>query len=207
MPDAPPAPDLPPPFLIADDRALDFLNTTAALGEQRLEWLGDGAGLLRWLEAAAMAPLHALASYRDQPATLNATAEAARARREWFRGIVATRAGAPLRAASVAALAPLNDWLAQDDSRLRLDAAGDTAILHRVRRWDTPGSLLAPLAEAMATLLCDPGLASVRRCEGAGCTLWFRDISARQTRRWCSMALCGNRAKAAAHRARVRGQP
>ena len=44
----------------------------------------------------------------------------------------------------------------------------------------------------------------VRKCEGEGCTLWFLDLSKAHARRWCSMAVCGNRAKAAAHRARAR---
>jgi predicted RNA-binding Zn ribbon-like protein len=37
----------------------------------------------------------------------------------------------------------------------------------------------------------------VRKCEGTTCTLWFLDVSKAHARRWCSMAVCGNRAKAA----------
>ena len=47
--------------------------------------------------------------------------------------------------------------------------------------------------------------ARVRECAGEGCTLWFRDASKTGRRRWCSMAVCGNRAKAAAYRARRAG--
>ena len=64
--------------------------------------------------------------------------------------------------------------------------------------------LLLPIAEAMGDLLCNVDFASVRKCESPACTLWFRDVSKNHTRRWCSMAICGNRAKAAAHRAKVR---
>ncbi|HEY6735223.1 MAG TPA: CGNR zinc finger domain-containing protein, partial [Roseiarcus sp.] len=40
--------------------------------------------------------------------------------------------------------------------------------------------------------------------EGANCTLVFVDRTRRRGRRWCSMALCGNRAKQAAHRHRLK---
>lgn len=39
----------------------------------------------------------------------------------------------------------------------------------------------------------------LRRCDGAGCVLWFLDTSRNGRRRWCSMAGCGNRAKVKAH--------
>jgi predicted RNA-binding Zn ribbon-like protein len=42
----------------------------------------------------------------------------------------------------------------------------------------------------------------IRECEGSVCSLLFLDRTKAHGRRWCSMALCGNRAKAAAHRAR-----
>jgi predicted RNA-binding Zn ribbon-like protein len=43
----------------------------------------------------------------------------------------------------------------------------------------------------------------LRRCSGPGCVLWFLDTSRNGRRRWCSMAGCGNRAKARAHHART----
>ncbi|REE96730.1 CGNR zinc finger domain-containing protein [Thermomonospora umbrina] len=39
----------------------------------------------------------------------------------------------------------------------------------------------------------------LRHCDGTGCVLWFLDTSRNGRRRWCSMAGCGNRAKAKAH--------
>jgi predicted RNA-binding Zn ribbon-like protein len=44
----------------------------------------------------------------------------------------------------------------------------------------------------------------IRRCAGPTCGLLFLDVSKSGRRRWCDMAICGNRAKAAAHQARVR---
>ncbi|MBD2103918.1 CGNR zinc finger domain-containing protein [Leptolyngbya sp. FACHB-261] len=39
----------------------------------------------------------------------------------------------------------------------------------------------------------------LRCCEGANCTFWFHDRTKSHARRWCSMAICGNRAKATSH--------
>ncbi|MFE7772893.1 CGNR zinc finger domain-containing protein [Streptomyces sp. NPDC057445] len=44
----------------------------------------------------------------------------------------------------------------------------------------------------------------IRRCAHDACILHFFDTSRNGTRRWCSMALCGNRAKASRHYAKSR---
>ncbi|MFG2413715.1 CGNR zinc finger domain-containing protein [Streptomyces goshikiensis] len=44
----------------------------------------------------------------------------------------------------------------------------------------------------------------IRTCASPTCVLRFHDISRNGTRRWCSMAACGNRAKASRHYARTR---
>jgi predicted RNA-binding Zn ribbon-like protein len=54
-------------------------------------------------------------------------------------------------------------------------------------------------------LALDP--ARVRRCASPACVLLYHDVSKAGRRRWCDMAVCGNRAKAAAHLARSRSAP
>ncbi|TXS55177.1 CGNR zinc finger domain-containing protein [Streptomyces sp. t39] len=44
----------------------------------------------------------------------------------------------------------------------------------------------------------------IRACAHESCVLHFFDTSRNGTRRWCSMAICGNRAKASRHWARGR---
>ncbi|MEV6613843.1 CGNR zinc finger domain-containing protein [Streptomyces sp. NPDC051051] len=44
----------------------------------------------------------------------------------------------------------------------------------------------------------------IRRCAHEACVLHFFDTSRNGTRRWCSMAACGNRAKASRHYARTK---
>jgi predicted RNA-binding Zn ribbon-like protein len=74
-------------------------------------------------------------------------------------------------------------------------------------RWDVDAAsgLAAPLqavAWAAAGLLTSPDVAHVRACPGRGCGWMFLDR--RDRRRWCSMAICGNRAKARRFEARQR---
>lgn len=67
----------------------------------------------------------------------------------------------------------------------------------------------APIRAAFAALARDAidtigrHRADLRRCEGVGCDTIFIDESRGRRRRWCSMARCGNRAKAAAFRSRT----
>ena len=52
--------------------------------------------------------------------------------------------------------------------------------------------------------LLDTAPDRIRRCAHGSCILHFFDTSRNGTRRWCSMAACGNRAKASRHYARTK---
>ncbi len=82
--------------------------------------------------------------------------------------------------------------------------AGKTTVLklETLRRWRSPEALLLPIAGAIAQFLCEDDFQYVKACEGSTCTLLFVDRTRGRARRWCSMAICGNRAKQAAHRNR-----
>jgi predicted RNA-binding Zn ribbon-like protein len=105
-------------------------------------------------------------------------------------------------------LGPLNALLERDAmfSRIaaRRDSDGDRLELQTTRLWRSPESLLMPIGEALARCVCEENFINIRACEGHVCTLIFADRTRRRARRWCSMALCGNRAKQAAHRDRLR---
>jgi predicted RNA-binding Zn ribbon-like protein len=75
--------------------------------------------------------------------------------------------------------------------------------LRATRRWRTPDSLLLPIGERLAELVCSERFADIRACNGPTCTLLFADHTRGKGRRWCSMAVCGNRAKQVAHRRRA----
>jgi predicted RNA-binding Zn ribbon-like protein len=62
---------------------------------------------------------------------------------------------------------------------------------------------LAAIAWAAGAFLTSPAAGTVGACPGEGCGWVFTDPKGR--RRWCSMAWCGNRAKARRHAQRTRG--
>ena len=201
-----------PAFFIADALGLDFLNSIATPVDTPIDWIDDGEGLLNWLEQAQLVPADALKNIRAQalPGELDKVADQARHLREWFRGFVRKHKGRPLTAKSLAELGPLNRLLERDDAFNRIVAApkGDAPPLqfHKARRWRTPEALLAPIGEALAQFVCTEDFSDVKACEGHACTMYFADHTRGRARRWCTMALCGNRAKQAAHRERLKAK-
>ena len=65
---------------------------------------------------------------------------------------------------------------------------------------------LARLAEPLVIELTAGRPERIRVCASDTCQWVFYDGSRTSRRRWCDMATCGNRAKAARHRARARGE-
>lgn len=65
-------------------------------------------------------------------------------------------------------------------------------------------SLVTPLAVAASDLLCNADQALIKKCRNEACILYFYDTTKSHTRNWCSMQLCGNRLKVAAHFQRKR---
>jgi predicted RNA-binding Zn ribbon-like protein len=199
------SPRLPANF-IADSPGLDFLNSIAT----PVDWLDSGDGLVAWLAQANLVPTHVLNALAERatPGELDEVADQARALREWFRGFVRKYMGRSLTPKAMLELGPLNALLERDElfSRIavRPDSDVDRLELQTMRLWRSPESLLLPIGEALARCVCDEDFATIRACEGHRCTLIFADRTRRQGRRWCSMAVCGNRAKQAAHRGRLR---
>jgi predicted RNA-binding Zn ribbon-like protein len=203
--------DRPPAMFIADSLGLDFLNSVATPVDTPVDWLDDGDGLIDWLAQAKLVPsdeLNALKA-RAAPGELDKAADQARALREWFRGFVRKHAGRPLTAAALKELGPLNSLLERDETFSRIEPGhddGGALSLHRKRHWRSQEALLLPVGEAMAKFVCEEDFADVKACEGHNCTMLFADHTRRRARRWCVMAVCGNRAKQAAHRSRLKGK-
>jgi len=200
----------PPAIFIADAPALDFLNSIATPVDTPVEWIDGGDGLLAWLGQADLVPGDVLARFRRQsmPGELDGVAAQARTLREWFRGFVRSHKGEPLEAKHLRELEPLNRLLERDEGFSRIVAPREDSaaafVYEATRRWRSPESLLLPIGEVLARFVCEEDFSYVKACEGAACTLMFADHTRGRGRRWCSMSLCGNRAKVAAHRKRAK---
>lgn len=201
-----------PAMFVADSAGLDFLNSIATPADEPFDWIANGEGLLDWLAQAGMASGETLAALRARfpAAEFDAVAAQARELREWFREFVRRRKGRPLAASDMRELVPLNALLARDERYGEIvksaeNAGEGAALTYRVaRRWRAPDALLMPIAEALAKLVCEEDFTHVKACEGHRCTMLFADHTRGHARRWCSMAVCGNRAKVAAHRQRLK---
>jgi predicted RNA-binding Zn ribbon-like protein len=197
-----------PPLLVADDPALDFLNTRPGLyTDHPEERILDGDALVSWLAAVGLLSRAAEREVRQRlsRAQLDRAAADARAWRERLRSAVAAWA-AKGAAPPASLLADLNRLLAAGPKTIAVRTVAGRTVLTSFQRFDTTAALLAPLAEAIARLFADGERRLVRQCGADACSLWFYDRTKAHRRRWCSMDACGARAKAAAYRARRRAR-
>jgi len=210
---------LPPAIFIAGPLGLDFLNSLARPIVEVVDWLGNGSDFLSWMQQAGLLRVDEIAVVKSSMSLKELDRVAAKARRlrDWLRGFVAAHLGRPLKAQALSQLGPLNDLLVSDDIFLRLvpgpaplakqtSTGASSTIFHlrAQRRWRKPDSLLSPIAEEIAKFITSADFRYVKACQGDHCILFFLDQTKRHGRRWCSMAVCGNRAKQAAHLARLK---
>jgi predicted RNA-binding Zn ribbon-like protein len=190
-------------LFLANQPALDFLNTRPVQDGNATELLPDFEALLRWFRAAELLSDREIAKLRqrwDDPARTRRTLEAARELRERLRSEVLTwEAGIPVHRSTVD---ELNRLMAGHPMRTRLKALPKGLTRELWFETAQPEDLLAPLAHAAAALFAEISRDRVRKC--GQCVLHFHDTSKKGTRRWCSMRLCGNRMKVAAYAARQR---
>jgi|SRR5689334_14115277 predicted RNA-binding Zn ribbon-like protein len=179
---------------------LDFLNTaggdTKARDEERLESFSD---LLTWAKASAIIDKNEFSALRriaaQSPDTAFECLQEVRKQRECLyryilavagrgavqqadRDVVERNCKAAFRQAQLQPLTGVSQW------QILLDDVGLRLVKLR-------------LDLATSTLITGPVSANIRQCEM--CTWLFIDLSSSKRRRWCSMALCGNRAKVQRH--------
>ncbi len=182
-----------PPLFLADNLALDFINTEYGVGDQRQDALTSGHCVEHWLAQAGVLPEP---SSHPLPEGLLPDALALR---NCSRAVVmAAMQGVE------ADVAVVNQVLeaGRPVSTLVWEATAKAFRISAQSSGNSSASLLWPVAEALVNLVTSDTFAFVRQCEAQDCILLFHDVSKSHRRRWCSMATCGNRKKVAAFRAR-----
>jgi predicted RNA-binding Zn ribbon-like protein len=180
------------------DDTLDFLNT---LDYDRGTWvdkLPSSEVAVDWLASRGLAhPDERLAA---DPRTVERVAAVRSALRQIAEAIVHDRpaprqalatANRVLRARSILELAPSEEGF---------------ALSHR-HIGDPVADALARLVEPLVLLAASGGAERLHICDSDACNWIFYDTSRTGRRRWCDMSTCGNRAKAARHRAKRRVDP
>ena len=176
--------------------ALNLVNTLRERWRRGVETLASTTDLGLWLVQAELVP--------EAPRVSRALLEDARDLREAIDLCVrAAIAGDP---APRAAVREIDRWLPEAAPRLRL-TLGDEGMpaLDERRPADPARAAVAAIALDAAQMLgTEEQARRVRICASESCSARFYDRSPAGRRRWCSMALCGNEAKARRHRARAR---
>ncbi|MDT8912894.1 CGNR zinc finger domain-containing protein [Amycolatopsis sp. PS_44_ISF1] len=184
--------------LLGEPLGLDLLNTTWIERGGPADLLTDLAGMRLWLRQNDL----------DLPVTEAARSALVTAREAIRAHTLATGTGGPVTTTSGitatvsldAAREGLNSVLAWGRHRPELGPSGPAAVAE-VASPDRRAGWLAAVGY-LELLTADP--TRVRHCAHPECVLYFYDTSPKRSRRWCSMATCGNRAKAARHYARTK---
>ena len=176
--------------------AIDLVNTLRERWRRRVETLVTPDDLGLWLAHTELAAA--------PPRVTRAVLEEARDLREAIEaGVQAALDG---EAAPHAAIDTIDRWLkhAWVPPRLALGDDGRPRLGERPP-GDPARAALAGIALDAARMLGTPTQAArIRICASETCSARFYDRSPAGRRRWCSMSLCGNEAKARRHRARVK---
>jgi predicted RNA-binding Zn ribbon-like protein len=103
--------------------------------------------------------------------------------------------------------APINEILAitEGHDELQPHNPGGWKLGFRARHEGLEW-LLAAIARSGAELIAEGAKSGLQQCSNRRCRLLFYDDSRTHRRRWCSMALCGNRSKVAAFARRHGGE-
>ena len=184
------------PLDVGGDASLDFCNTRAGWGTpEPVEYLTSFDHFIVWSREAG------LIDARIAGRLLR------RAKREPSKASRVLDRALGLRAAVYATCTepsePAWDVVAAEAHRAATAAVlvrGDGWVIPRTAGLELP---VLELARAAGALLASGKLQHVGRCPGKDCGWLFLDPRGR--RRWCVMAVCGNREKARRHARRSRG--
>lgn len=192
--------------LLGGRLCLDFANTVDwHSSDHPKEWLTSYSDLVAWSRHAGILTEEQAQNLdrmaEREPEEASRVLKAATTLREALYRIFS--AVASQRQINKPDLAILNITLSKALSHFQIVPSGDGFTV----KWNGEGELdwmLWPIVWSAAELLRSEDLRKVRECAGEGCGWLFLDTSKNQTRRWCSMKSCGNRAKAKRHYRKTR---
>ena len=173
---------------------IDLLNTVSARDGLPVDLLDTPEDLPVWADVVGLP--------YAQDIGIRSEAELAELRefREALReGLRRWREGDP---ASPGLIGRLNHELARDPRHVSLRMQDGAPLTEMVSTGGPLDRLCADVAASLAMMLGRDDRSRYRACANETCRFTFYDDSKPGTRRWCSMELCGGRAKARAFRLR-----
>lgn len=183
---------------VADlETALDFVNTVELAHGEPVDHFSTTADAVAWLREHGLVHPEALDG-SDDDALLARIRRARAALRELTDS---TYEGRP---PAETAIDEINRLLGACQVLQVVPTPGGLRLDHR-DVGDPIDGALARLAEPIVREIAAGRPERLRACADQACRWVFYDDSRTGRRRWCDMATCGNRAKAARHRARTKG--
>jgi len=190
----------PAPFKwIGGDLSLDFNNTVDWSGyePQAGEKLTDYGRLVAWAREGGVVnetEARSLLAVRDERPD---AAEAALERSIRTRGLIHRIFFAVLKDSEAVRedLKQLNKLLTDSPAQVEYDE-NQNRFGWTWQTNDRLADFLQPVVWSASHLLTSPDIAWVKTCTNEDCGWLFLDTSRKHNRKWCEMAVCGNRAKA-----------
>jgi predicted RNA-binding Zn ribbon-like protein len=165
-----------------------FVNTNDV--EDGVEELASPELLREWLAERGLCRRDATLSEEDVSSAIEL--------REALRSLMLANTGEPL---DPAAIETLNRIGARSRLLVRFDEKGDSALAPAGEGVEAAlASILAIVSRSMA----EGSWPRMKACQADTCRWAFYDRSKNRSGSWCSMAVCGNRAKARSYRHRHR---
>ena len=180
--------------LIAGRLALDFANLIPLAHD--VSWLEFVGFLVASRVVSPQRGERLEILERSEPAAVDRVMLKTLRLRECVRAIFS--AVEEVRAFPKAWAGPINEILRLTEGHDELVSQDGQWRLEFVARESGLEWLLAAIARSAAELIVEGATAPVKRCANRECRLFFYDDSRTRQRRWCSMAVCGNRHKVAA---------
>lgn len=185
---------------------VDFVNTRIMEDGRMVDLLEGPADLARWLAEAGVTgegeAERSLEEWYAGPGGRRVFERALALRKALHELVEALVEGRPVPDAAVD---EINAELRARPGYPQVESTPEGAFAKRFRaERDEPLGALAEVANSAADLLVGGDASLLKECENPDCVLHFYDTSKNHSRRWCSMALCGNRMKAQAHYRRNR---
>lgn len=190
-------------FWIGERLWLDAVNSEFISEGSRTEGWSSPTALQQWLRDAAGRYKQA-ESLRDFSLGHNGElllTQAKQLRSSLRLACETAYADETFRSVGNPALEAVNQALKHRGVTLQLENTGPEWREYEVGSGE-PTDALWLLARSAAHSWTHGELARLKPCASPDCILWFLDTSKNGTRRWCSMDICGNRHKVAAHHQR-----
>jgi predicted RNA-binding Zn ribbon-like protein len=194
--------------LLGNYLCVDFVNTAYAKDAGVEDPLNGPPGLARWLGEAGVL----------------SEKEAEEAARRWgegpegervFRRAIGLRESLREMVEGIArgetvrqeAIEEVNGLLCERSGYIQVIRTGDGFEVRFVAEREEAIGAIVAVAESAAELLVVGDLSRIKKCENPECPAHFYDTSKNHSRRWCSMASCGNVMKARAYYRRHKTRP